>query len=135
MNANSLMNSLDWAMESLPFPMLLLYVIAVGLLWLFAEAMLTRTARAMPGWRRPFPVLPVVSEVVAWTVRGSSWLLWTWALLYVALAAAHWSSTQLTPAWSGVTAALLDIAAAWRQTYVVVVGLLPPVVVQMLPGV
>lgn len=134
MNTDTILNSMNRAMESLPFPTLLLYVIAGGLLWLFAEAMITRTARATPGWRKPVPVLPIVSEVIAWTVRGSSWLLWTWALLYFALTAALWSNTQITPAWSGVAAALLDIAAVWSRTYSAVVGVLPTVV-QVLPGV
>ena len=51
MNAQTVMAALNWGMEQLPFPALLLYGIGLGLLWLFAEALLTRTARATPKWR------------------------------------------------------------------------------------
>lgn len=135
MNTQTVFAGLDWAMEQLPFPALLLYGIGLGLLWLFIEALFTRTARATPKWRKPFPVLPAVSEAVAWMIRGSSWLLWAWALLYIALAAIHIFDPQLTPAWTGIATVLIDVAGAWRQTYGIVVGMLPPVVVALLPGV
>ena len=134
MNTKPILDSLNWSMEQLPFPALFLYLIALGLLWLFVEAMVTRSARATPGWRKPVPILPAVSEVAAWTVRGSSWLLWTWTFLYFALAAAYWASTQVNPSWAAATETMTGIAGVWRQTYVALTGFLPPFVVQVLPG-
>ena len=110
MNIQSWIANLQWGMEMLPFPALLLYVIVAGMLWLLIEAILTRTARATPKWRRPFPILPIVSEVAAWLTRGSSWLLWTWAILYFALVAVHWVSAQGSPEWAGASETMMNIA-------------------------
>ena len=136
MSAESMIANLRWGMETLPFPALLLYVIALGLLWLFVESLLTRTARATPGWRKPFPVLPWISEVAAWVTRGSSWLLWTWAVLYFVLVAVHWSAAQDAGAnLAGISEALLGLADAWQRVYSTLVGVLPPVLQQVLPGI
>jgi len=134
LNPQALLATLDWGMETLPFPFLLLYVIGTGLAWLLLEAWLTRTARATPGWRKPFPVLPVISEMTAWFVRGSSWLLWIWAVLYFVLVGVRWYEQQNVGV-AGVSDSLLAVARTWQQTYGAVIGVLPQPVTQVLPGI
>lgn len=136
MNTDTILPALRWGMETLPFPALLLYLIVLGLAWLFVESLLTRTARATPGWRKPFPVLPLLSEAAAWLTRGSSWLLWAWAILYVMLVGVHWLTLQGDAsglAWANDT--LLGVARTWHQGYDTLMDILPPVVAQALPGV
>lgn len=135
MNMETILAYLSWGMEMMPFPMLLLYGILLGLLWLFIESLLTRTARATPKWKRPFPVLPAISEVASWLTRGCSWLLWTWAILYFALVIVHWVDSQPGAELTAAADALAAVATTWRQLYATAVGWLPPVVVGLLPGV
>jgi hypothetical protein len=136
MDTQVVLSNLTWGMEVLPFPALLLYAIGAGMLWLLLEGWLTRTARATPGWRKPLPVLPLVSEAATWLVRGSSWLLWIWAAFYLALVALHWAVAQGESSnLAGTYSAMLGLAGAWQQGYNSLVGILPQVVAQVLPGV
>lgn len=134
MSADTWIDGLNWAMEILPFPALGLYVIALGMLWLGIEAMASRFGRSVPNWHRPIPILPLISEIVTWLVRGSSWLLWIWMFLYFAIFALH--QLEIPDASTGVQVAdaLLMAAGQWRTSYQALVNVLPDTIVVWTPG-
>ena len=128
-----LLKSLELAWEQLPMPAIFLYLIALGMLWLFVEYLTTRTARAVPGWRRPLPVLPWISEFVVWGVRASSWAMWIWAFVYMALVAGI--LLQDMTGNHTVYAALAGPVRTLHDAYALIAGYLPGVVAGWLPGV
>ncbi|MCB0156880.1 MAG: hypothetical protein KDD83_04770 [Caldilineaceae bacterium] len=133
MNVQGILTSLEIAWEQLPIPALFFYVIILGMLWLALEYWVSRTGRATPGWKRPVPVLPAVSEAVVWLVRGSSWALWTWAILYFVLALTIFTS-RLAPL-PEFTDVVYSASGLWHDAYARVVDLVPAALATRLPGV
>ena len=133
MNVQDILTSLEIAWEQLPIPALFFYVIILGMLWLALEYWVSRTGRATPGWKRPVPVLPAVSEAVVWLVRGSSWALWTWAILYFLLALTIFAD-RLAPL-PEFTDVVYSAGALWHDAYARVVDLVPATLATRLPGV
>lgn len=82
MNTEKVVTLLNRAWEIIPFPFVLLYLVVLGMIFLLFEYSITYVGRATPGWRRPIPILPIISELVVIIIRSSSWLIWIWALLY-----------------------------------------------------
>lgn len=123
MSAETIFSDLSAAWRLLPFPVLFVLVIVAGLAWLYVEYLFTRAARAAV--KRPAPLLPWVSEVVAWLMRISWWLIWVWLVLFLAitgtLIAQELTGREATP----ITQALLALAAAWRRSYALLVSWLP----------
>ena len=102
--------------EYVPFPVPLLLVIAGGFAWLWLELQTTRAGRALPGWRRPLPLLPEISVVGIWAIRISWILLRVWIVLFVAMAFIFWiqSITGYSDWLGDVT---LIIGRVWRGAY------------------
>lgn len=133
MIAQDIFASLGFAWQSLPMPLIFVYAILLGMVWLYAEFLVTRTARATPGWRRPLPVMPWISEVMVWGVRASTWFIWAWIILYAALVSGLLLQ-QITGS-SAVLDALSGPIGYWHDGYALLVQYLPGPVLGMLPGV
>ncbi len=132
MSFQDVWQALTEAWSYMPIPVLFLYVIALGLLWLYIECMVSRMARAIPGWNRPVPLLPIVSAATAWLVRGSSWALWIWAATLFALAGSLLLVSISGP--SQITDVVATIVAFWQKGYGILVQSIPTVVTSSLPG-
>lgn len=120
------------AWRFLPFPVLFLYLIALSLLWLFVEYQATRFGRAFPGWRRPVPILPMISVVAVWMSRLSRWAIWIWVLLFIAYAGVIWAQPLFGP--SPAIEVVGGWVAFWQVGYRTVVRALPAQITSLLPG-
>ena len=121
------------AWRTVPFPVLLVYLIALGLLWLFVEYQLTRISRSIWGWRRSVPLTSLISQIAVWGIRLSWWFVLLWLALFVTVAGIHGAELYL-----GYNISLGDyadsVARVWQQTYRFVNGLVPGSVAARIPG-
>jgi hypothetical protein len=133
MTLDMVWTSLRAAWEALPFPILFLYLILLFFVWLGFEYWTTRMGRATPGWRRPLPVLPVISTAAVWGIRICTWLFWAWLVFFLVLTMTIlWERVAGGPAFAADV--LYSISDIWRNLYAQLVNFVPQAFAAILPG-
>ena len=115
---------LKWAWCYTPFPWLLVLLALVAVVWLWLEYQTTRLGRRTPGYHRPIPVLPEISEAAVYGIRISWLMVRLWVLLFVIMLVVGIAASQdWLPA--DVTEEIVNIGGYWRLGTIFLVQKLP----------
>ena len=125
MSVGAIVDALSGAWQYAPLPFLFLFVVLGGYVWLWIESRLTRVGRAMPGWRRPWPLLPEVSYVSIWLIRLSWLLLLAWIVLFVVLAINTWAMRSMPSYPPSLSRGILSAGETWHRGYSFLTGIFP----------
>lgn len=118
------------ALAELPFPWLLVYLVALAIVWLFVEAQVTWLGRKL--WHGPAPLLPGISGFFVWVIRIARWGLVLWLVAFVLLAGARWMDASLGQPL--LEQSLGRLATAYHGLYAGLVDALPEAL-RRLPGI
>ena len=124
MSLQTVTEVIKWAWCFAPFPWILALLTLASVVWLWLEYQATRLGRKIPGYRRPFPILPEISLGAVRAILFSWLMVRLWALLFVVMLVVGVGMTQkMLP--ENVSQGVLGLGGYWRSANIWLVKKLP----------